>query len=123
MWLMLKAARFDGISPFMASQFPYYLNDLGRGAFEFGGPTEDVHEVTGRAPEEFETVARRHAARPEVKRTLGNQLRTLAEFMVVPFAPGVRPSRFEREMAFPDASQSKPVERQRAVAGRAWPEA
>ena len=120
MWLMLKAAQFDGISPFMASQFSHYLDDLGRGAFEVGGPTDDVLAVTGQPPEEFETVARRHAARPEVKRTLGNQMRTLAEFMVVPFAPGVRPGRFEREMAFPippDPRLSSDSDRWRAEHG------
>jgi uncharacterized protein YbjT (DUF2867 family) len=101
MWLMLKAVRFDGFSPFLASEFSHYLDDLGRGAFAFGGPTDDVLAVTGRQPEDFETVARRHAARPEAKRTLGNQLRALAAFMAVPFAPGVRPAHFERRMGFP----------------------
>jgi uncharacterized protein YbjT (DUF2867 family) len=101
MWMMMKAARFDGISPYLTSQLSYYLEDLGRGAFAFGGPTDDVVNVTGQKPEDFETVARRHAARPEVKRSLGNLLRTFAAFMAVPFAPGIRPSRFARDMGFP----------------------
>ena len=41
----------------------YYIDDHERGAFELSAPTTDVHHVTGRPAEDFETIARRYAAR------------------------------------------------------------
>ena len=46
------------------SNVRYYIDDHKRGAFELGAPTTDVLDVTGRSPENFETIARRYAAQP-----------------------------------------------------------
>ena len=53
-----------------------------RGAFELGAPTTDVLEVTGRPAEDFETIARRDAALPRNRRTLGNRVRELPREML-----------------------------------------
>ena len=42
----------------------YYAEDLGGGAFATGGPTDHVREVSGRAPEDFESIARRYIQNP-----------------------------------------------------------
>ena len=45
-------------------------------------------QVTGRPAEDFETIARRYAALPEARRSLGATLREAARFMIVPLVPG-----------------------------------
>ncbi len=101
MWMFLKAARADGVSAFELSGFRHYINDHKRGAFEFGAPTNHVFEVTGRPPEDFETIARRYAALPEAKRTFGNGLRAFADFMRIGMTPAYNLDRFEREQFHP----------------------
>ena len=44
----------------------YYTADIRDGAFAVGGPTDHVLEVTGRAPEDFETIARRYIDNPSL---------------------------------------------------------
>ena len=76
-WLFLKAARLRGLPAFDMSGFRFYVEDHKQGAFEFGAPTTDVLDVTGRPAEDFETTARRYAATPGAKRTLSNGVQGL----------------------------------------------
>jgi hypothetical protein len=101
MWMFFKAARMDGISPILLHGLKYYVQEQIRGTFEFSAPTDHVLEVTGRQPEDFETIARRHASRPELQRTLGNQLKAFLAFMSVPVRRGFNPDRFAAEQTFP----------------------
>ena len=55
-----KAGIAQGFQPLELSQLRYYAEDLKSGAFAVGGPTNHVLEVTGQAPEDFETMARRY---------------------------------------------------------------
>lgn len=79
----------------------YYVEDHKQGAFALSAPTNDVLEVTGRPAEDFETTARRYAARPEAQRTFGNWLRTFVDFMRTPVSPGYNPERLDHELRFP----------------------
>jgi hypothetical protein len=101
MWMYFKAARMGGTSPILMHGLRYYMEEVARGTFEFGAPTNHVYEVTGRQPEDFETIARRHALLPESRRTPCRQLRAFADFMTVPMRPGFNPFRFAREQGFP----------------------
>ena len=117
LWMFYKAARMDGFDHFLLSQLGAFLRDHDRGVFEMGGPTDHVLEATGRAPESFETIARRYAARPEAQRTFNNFARTFAGFMSVPMRPGLNPDRFQRalwmhEPAKPLLSADSPFWRQ-----------
>jgi len=99
--MFLKAARSEGVSAFELSGFRYYVEDHKRGAFEMGAPTSDVYDVTGRQPEDFETIARRYAALPKARMTLKNKLRALADFIKIGFTPGYDLDRYEREQEHP----------------------
>jgi hypothetical protein len=104
-WRMfLKAARNAKIGDFLVSNLRYYVEDHKQGAFAFGAPTDDVLEVTGRPAEDFETTARRYAARAVAQRTLANWLRTLTGLLLTPFTPGYDPQRLDRELRFPAAA-------------------
>jgi NAD(P)H dehydrogenase (quinone) len=114
-WLFLKAARAGKVGAFLASNLHYYVEDHRQGAFELSAPTNDVLEVTGRPAEDFETIARRYAARPEARRNFGNWLRTFADFMRNPLRRGYNPRRLDRELRFP-----KPPLPRLAMANEGW---
>jgi uncharacterized protein YbjT (DUF2867 family) len=101
MWMFYKAARLDGTDLHLLSSFPHYTHEQDAGAFAFGAPTNHVLEVTGRQPEDFETIARRYAALPQSRRTFGNTLKALAKFASVPLRPGLDPQRYEMAHDFP----------------------
>jgi NAD(P)H dehydrogenase (quinone) len=100
-WMFLKAARQSNVGDFLVSGLRYYVEDHKQGAFVLSAPTNDVLEVTGRPAEDFETTARRYAARPEAQRNLANWLRTFAGFMLTPMLPGYNPRRLDRELRIP----------------------
>jgi hypothetical protein len=100
-WMFMKGSRMIGMSIDVMSQVRYYVDDHKRGAFELGAPTNDVLDVTGRPAEDFETIARRSAAQPRYKRTLGNWLREFSQFMIAPLGPGFNFDRYDRELCRP----------------------
>ena len=101
LWMFYKAARLDGYDPFSLIAFGHYMHELNAGTFAFNAPTGDVLAVTGREPESFETIARRYAGKPQAQRTFANVARALADFMTVPFRPGVDPTRFATQLGLP----------------------
>jgi uncharacterized protein YbjT (DUF2867 family) len=128
-WLFMKTARMGGLPIDLMSGVRYYIDDHKRGTFELGAPTTDVLDVTGRPAEEFETIARRHAALPRNQRTFGNWLREFVQFMLAPLSPGFNFDRYDRELRrpFPSRTQfapdSKVWRREHAVIGPGMPPA
>jgi hypothetical protein len=74
-----------------------------------------VFDVTGRPPEDFETIARRYAALAPNQRTLGNWLRQFAQFMMGPLSPGFNLGRYDAELRRPF-----PAEPQFAPDSKIW---
>jgi len=109
-WLFMKSARLGGLPIDLISGVRYYIDDHKRGAFELGAPTTDVLDVTGRPPEDFETIARRYAALPGNQRTLGNRFRQFAQFMVAPLRSGFNLDKYDRDLRrpFPSRPQFAP---------------
>lgn len=97
------------------SNLRYYVEDHKQGAFAQSAPNNDVLEVTGQPAEDFETTARRYAARPENERNFANWQGTLVDFMRNPLSPGYNPERLDRELRFP-----KPPEPRLAMANERW---
>jgi len=58
--MLSKVAAAQGFSLFEIAQLAYYLDDQKMGAFELGAPTDHVRLLTGREPEDFETILGRH---------------------------------------------------------------
>jgi hypothetical protein len=126
--LFMKTARMGGLPIDMISGIRYYIDDHKLGVFELGAPTTDVLDVTGRAPEDFETIARRYAALPGNRRTPGNWLREFARFMIGPLSPGFNFDRYDRELRRPFqlhpefATDSKVWRREHVIANTAKPD-
>lgn len=104
-WLFMKTTRMAGMAIELMSNVRYYIEDQTRGAFEVGAPTTDFLDVTGRPPENFETIASRYAALPGNQRTFSNWLRTVAQFLIAPLSPGFNFDRYDRELRRPFPSQ------------------
>ena len=103
-WLLAKVARQQGIDPFEISSIRHYMQDVRSGTFEFGGGVTDVVEaLTGTPAESFDATARRYAALPFARPTLGNRLKALINFNLAPFYPGTNFEQWDKRMAFPRA--------------------
>ena len=100
-WLFLKSARIAGVPIEVLSNVRYYIEDHRQGAFELGAPTTDVLDVTGRPPEDFETIARRYAAYPQNQRTLSNWFAQCAQFLLAPITPCFNFRRYDRGLRSP----------------------
>ena len=82
--MFAKAAKALGFPEFEISQMRYYSEELRRGTYEIGAPTNHVELVTGQKPETFEQTARRYLPNPSLihpRLTLGSKLEAMA-FMV-----------------------------------------
>ena len=62
--LFVKAARAQGFPTFQIAQMRHYAAELRAGVYA-QEPNDHVLEVTGRPPENFETIARRYVAEPD----------------------------------------------------------
>ena len=60
--IMAKAARVVGFDDYTVVQLGSYVAELKRGTFAVGAPTDAVQTLTGRPPEDMETIARRYLA-------------------------------------------------------------
>lgn len=78
--VIAKVLRGLGLSEFATAQYTQYVRDYQRGAFAVNAPTDVVRTLTGREPEDFETIARRYvASRPEATRRIGTGLKLMAQ--------------------------------------------
>lgn len=66
--MFLKAATALKLSSFEMAQIRHYADEMRYGTFAVGAPTDHVELVTGRAPDDFETIAQRFVANPELVR-------------------------------------------------------
>lgn len=58
--LLAKSARSIGFNDYTVIQLKWYVDELKRGTFAIGAPTDVVQQLTGRPPEDMETIARRY---------------------------------------------------------------
>jgi NAD(P)H dehydrogenase (quinone) len=79
LWLVRRIMNGMGFSDYAIAQTSEYFLDYQHNAFAVGAPTDVVRTMTGREPDDFETIARRYvAALPEVTPRIGTQLRLMA---------------------------------------------
>jgi NAD(P)H dehydrogenase (quinone) len=96
-WLVPKVLRNAGIVDYQIAQVLTYLEEYRRNAFAIGAPTNAVFEVTGRVPEDFETIARRYmTATPNSQRNLSGFSKTLLSLMRAMVTPGLSLATYHR---------------------------
>ena len=99
--LFTKAAKVAGSGDFEIANVLHFINDGLLNVFEVNAPTNDVFELSGQHPEPFEQTVRRYAAFPKCQRTIGNKVRSIAEFARILTTGALDGMRFEQQMAQP----------------------
>jgi NAD(P)H dehydrogenase (quinone) len=89
--MLMKAVRVNakrlGFDLYLESGLRHYAPESALGTWEVGGPTTHVRDVAGVEPEDFVTIARRYATRPETRRTAGNLIRQVWNFVLTGLVP------------------------------------
>jgi NAD(P)H dehydrogenase (quinone) len=101
LWMFYKGAKALGAEPFLLSGLRHWFQDNDRGAFAVGAPNDAVLELTGKDAEDFETIARRHAASPQSRQSFRARLAVVARFIAVPILPGFDPVAYDRAQEQP----------------------
>lgn len=95
----LTALQPPGFTEATLTQLRLYTEEYRRGAFAVSAPTNAVQVVSGREPEDFETIARRYAAsRPEAMQTPANKLRAMRNFIRILATAKPDPDRIEKQL-------------------------
>jgi len=109
--MFMKAVRVNAkrlsADLFFESGVRHYLPETALGAFEVGGPTTHVRDVAGVEPEDFLTIARRYVGGPETRRTAGNFMRQLWNFMLTGLTPMHDLDKFDRFQQHPQPAQPR----------------
>jgi NAD(P)H dehydrogenase (quinone) len=89
---------------FMIMNVPYYQEELGRNSFAVGpsAVTSVVKDLTGKEPEDFETIARREFENsPELKPTFSNKMKAFKGFLKIIFASEPSIQKLESKYGIP----------------------
>jgi hypothetical protein len=109
--MFLKAVRVNGkrlgLDPFFESGIRNYLPETALGTWEVGGPTTHVRDVAGVEPEDFLTIARRYANGPESRRTAGNLIRQVWNFVLTGLTPMRDLDKFDRLQQHPQPTHPR----------------
>jgi len=104
-WMFMRAVRVNakrlGADLFFESSVRHYLPEYPLGTFAMGGPTTHVRDVAGVEPEDFLTIARRYVSGPESRRTPGNFVRQVWNFMLTGLVPMHSLDKFDRLQQHP----------------------
>ncbi|MEL6885846.1 MAG: NmrA family NAD(P)-binding protein [Pseudomonadota bacterium] len=91
--MMTKALRAlppSNYSEAAVSQLAIYANEYRRSAFAVNAPTNHVEQVGDRAPDDFESIVRKHlAANPDLRPSMRGQLRAALRFAKILFTPAL----------------------------------
>lgn len=80
----LRALRPANYSEAAVTQLAIYSEEYRRGTFAVNAPTEDVFQVSGHAPEAFESIVRRKVAeQPDLVRNMSGSLKAIGNFLKI----------------------------------------
>lgn len=89
-WMFLKSAflfgKDFGFDAFTIAQARHYNREYRQNKFDAEGTTDVVKNLTGKQPEDFETIVKRYISRsPYAERSFANWFSALRKFMKIPF--------------------------------------
>ncbi len=89
LWLISKVMKGMGYPNYFIAQFQQYIPDYQKNAFAVNAPTNVVRTITGREPEDYETIARRYIANAlHPKRSLAARVQQMIMMIVWMLLPG-----------------------------------
>ncbi len=101
--MLLKSLKAGNYPIYDYSNIRYYLKDVAQNVFAYGGTTNVVKELTGKDPEDFETIARNYVSNmPEAKQTLGNKIKAILNFMKIFITKAPNMEAFEKQQYYPN---------------------
>lgn len=91
-WMFLKAAFMFAkdfrLDEFAISQIRHYMKEYQANKFDIGGATNIVKAVTGKDPDDFETIVKNYVNNsPYKKHSLFNWFLAMKKFMILPLQP------------------------------------
>lgn len=91
-WLFLKAcfafAKEFGLDTFAISQIRHYMKEYRLNRFDIGGATDIFKKLTGKEPDDFETIVKRYVNNsPFGKPSFGGWFAAIKKFVQLPFTP------------------------------------
>jgi uncharacterized protein YbjT (DUF2867 family) len=99
--MLRRAFRTSAITPYFQTLAWRYYEENVRGVFARGAPTNHVREASGVDAEDFLVTARRYAALPEARRTLGNFTRAMWNGVKMTVLSPIDTPRLERALQLP----------------------
>jgi len=99
-----KAAVAQGFPLSDVAHMRYYAEELRAGAFAVGAPTDHVREVSGVAPEGFESIARRYIRNPSLVHPslqIGSKLEAIGFLFKMVATPAPDLAMWERDRGYP----------------------
>ncbi|MDF1697323.1 MAG: NmrA family NAD(P)-binding protein [Saprospiraceae bacterium] len=101
--MLLKSLKAGKYSMYDYSNIRYYLRDASENVFAINGVTNVVKELTGREPEDFETIVRTYISEmPEAKKSLGNTLKAIKNFGKILITKAPNMEEFEKTQYYPN---------------------
>ncbi len=78
LWLISKVMKGMGYPNYFIAQFQQYIPEYQKNAFAINAPNDVVRTITGKEPEDYETIARRYiTAAPQPKRSLAARIQQM----------------------------------------------
>lgn len=108
--LSVMGPRF-GFDRFQQTGARWYFQEQKAGTWEIGAPTSHVRDLTGRDLEDFTTIARRYATRPDTRRTPWNLVKSLWDMSRIGVIPPPRLDHYVELQQHPPAHQPQPLRR------------
>jgi uncharacterized protein YbjT (DUF2867 family) len=109
--MFMRAVRVNakrlGADLFFQSSLRHYLPEHAQGTWAAGAPTTHVRDVAGAEPEDFLTIARRYVTGPESRRTAGNFIRQVTDFVLTALTPMHRLDKFDRIQQHPQPAHPR----------------
>lgn len=106
--MFVRAARVTGFPMFEIASTCHYIQESRYTAFEVHGPTQDVLEVSGEAPETFEQTVKRYVQiLPGVSNTPQNKLRAIGNAIKMLFQPSFDLKRYEEALLMPQPASGE----------------
>ncbi|MGA9493276.1 MAG: hypothetical protein WBV80_23935, partial [Mycobacterium sp.] len=109
--MFMKALRANekrlGFDEYTQSGLRHYLPETALGTWEVGGPTTHVRDVAGVEPEDFLTIARRYVNGLDTRRTAGNFMGEVRNFILVGLTPAHRLDKFDRLQQHPQPAHTR----------------
>ncbi|MEM9364322.1 MAG: NmrA family NAD(P)-binding protein [Bacteroidota bacterium] len=101
--MLLKSLKAGNYPIYEYSNIRYYLKDVSEDVFAINGTTNVVKELTGKDPEDFETIVRNYVSHmPEVKQTFKNKLKATRNFAKILFTKAPDMAKFEAVQYYPN---------------------